>query len=105
MRYVAKTYIGRDFCPGEIIEAEEFSNEDQIKWLLEAGAIEEIAPEGQGTEIKEEAAEPVIGMNPPEEIPEDLAVDDEAPEIDAMAGIVKEEKKPSRRRKGGKKES
>lgn len=102
MRYVAKTYIGRDYVPGEVIEAEEFSDENKIKWLLEAGAIEEIAPEEQGTVPIEEPAE-TIGMNKPEiEDIQEESVEDEAPEIDAMAGIVKEDKKPSRRRKGGK---
>lgn len=100
MRYIAKTYIGRDYVPGEIIEGEEFSDEKKIKWLLEAGAIEEIAPEGQDTDYPESAEEP-IGMNKPE-IPENVIEEDDAPEIDAMAGIVKEEKKPSRRKKGGK---
>ncbi len=107
MRYVAKTYIGGEYIPGEIIE-KEMLNDNLIEWLLKTGAIEEIASAGQAViEVaanppKEEKEPDILegALNAPEVEPEEEM--DDAPEIDVMAGIVKEEKKPARRKKGGK---
>ncbi len=70
-------------------------------WLVSVGAIREMEDspsdnaEAETEPSGESEEEPEIGMNPPEEPDENTA----APEIDAMAGVVRTPK----RRRGGKK--
>lgn len=120
--YAANHFVrikGRMYVAGEIIP--ENLDEEKTAWLLEAGAIREIAPapgkmtppqedppgdEPQGDEPVDEPVEEAL----PEEIVEEAlpeeTVEEDAPEINVMDGVVApaEEKaaKASRRRNGSK---
>ena len=121
--YIAIKYIGKKYTPGEILP--DNLPADEVKWLLEAGAIRKAAPipgqigapeetgdapEGtdkpeipaapdseQGPEAEEE---PETEEEPQNEEPEDeIDEEAEAPEIDVMDGLVTapaEEEKPAR---------
>ena len=100
--YAAKHYmrIGRrHYTPGEIIE--DGLTTEQEQWLLASGAIYTFAPEPEPAPVKAAPApeDPVVVEPEADEVYEE----DEAPEIDAMAGIVTEapKKKPRGKRKGG----
>ena len=89
--YVAKHYVrinGKMYLNGEKIPEE--LTAEKVAWLVEKGAIEEVAPvdaAAEYTEPEQENAE----VEKPEEAPEDETDEDmEAPEIDVMAGIVAE---------------
>jgi hypothetical protein len=119
--YIATSYIGRDYTPGEIIR--ENLPKETIERLLKAGAIRkaapahaaeeapqeppetELPPEGEqkDTETEEATEEEAEGAEEPEtaEEPEDeIDEEAEAPEIDVMDGLVpaaaEEPKKPAR---------
>lgn len=115
--YIAVTYIGSRYVPGETIS--EDTPKEKLDWLKRAGAIREAAPDPEAPVMAEapedkgpEAQAPDPEPDDPEtEAPEDeIDEDAEAPEIDVMAGIIQDtatpENKPgtARRRtpKGGK---
>ena len=86
--YIAIKYIGKKYTPGEILP--DNLPADEVKWLLEAGAIRKAAPAPGRPAAPEETEE-----EPEDEIDEEA----EAPEIDVMDGLVTapaEEKKPAR---------
>lgn len=104
--YIAVTYIGSRYIPGEIIS--EDTPKEKLDWLKRAGAIREAAPnpeapvmaevpEDKGPEVQAPDPEP---DDPETEAPEDeIDEDAEAPEIDVMDGLVTapaEEEKPAR---------
>lgn len=114
--YAAKTYIGQVAAPGEILP--EGIPEETIRWLMEAGAIREIAPDppvrsaapdageehgdapGGGAEQRapqdrqsaqqdgQGAGTEAENAEPAEDAAQEPCEDGEAPEIDVMAGIV-----------------
>lgn len=104
--YIAVTYIGSTYVPGEIIS--EDTPKEKLDWLKRAGAIREAAPDPEApvkAELPEnngQAAEtPAIEADEQEaELPEDeIEEEAEAPEIDVMDGLVTapaEEEKPAR---------
>lgn len=109
--YAAKTYIGQVAAPGEILP--DSIPEETIQWLMEAGAIREIAPdtparsaapdEPHGGEPEDSDAQDEQGVQQESEEPDE---DEEAPEIDVMAGIVTgsaEEKTTEKRTSGRRK--
>lgn len=87
--YIAVTYIGSRYVPGEIIS--EDTPKEKLDWLKRAGAIREAAaPEDKGPEAQAPDPEP---DDPETEAPEDeIDEDAEAPEIDVMDGVVAAEK-------------
>ena len=96
--YIAVTYIGTDFTPGEVLP----DNLDKalIERLLKSGAIREDTPEP----VRRPAppAEPEAPETDAVEPEEDDAYEEpEAPEIDVMDALVEKPAKPSRK-KGGK---
>lgn len=114
--YIATKYIGKKYTPGEILP--DNLPADEVKWLLEAGAIRKAAPapgqpvepdngeEGtqepeapatpddeQEPEAPDEATDEESAQEPEDEIDEEA----EAPEIDVMDGLVPaKEEKPAR---------
>lgn len=116
--YIAIKYIGKKYTPGEILP--DNLPADEVKWLLEAGAIRKAAPAPGRPAVPEETEEEPEGTDEPEtpavpddeqepetteEEPQDEEPEDEideeaeAPEIDVMDGLVTapaEEKKPAR---------
>lgn len=94
--YAAKTYIGQVAAPGEILP--ESIPEETIRWLKEAGAIREIAPDppvrsaapdGQDEPHGDApGGEPAQNADSAEDAAQEPCEDEEAPEIDVMAGIV-----------------
>lgn len=121
--YIAIKYIGKKYTPGEILP--DNLPADQVKWLLEAGAIRKTAPvsvsmiapvedagateaHATGDDAREPDAESdAEGGDEPEDEADDEA---EAPEIDVMEGITSAgsdapEPKPVRKRSRGKEKS
>lgn len=97
--YIAVTYIGSRYVPGEIIS--EDTPKEKLDWLKRAGAIREAAPDPEALVVAEapedkgpEAQAPDLEPDDPEtEAPEDeIDEDAEAPEIDVMDGVVAAEK-------------
>ncbi len=97
--YIAVTYIGSRYVPGEIIS--EDTPKEKLDWLKRAGAIREAAPDPEAPVMAEppedkgtEAQAPDPETDDPEtEAPEDeIDEDAEAPEIDVMDGVVAAEK-------------
>lgn len=97
--YIAVTYIGSRYVPGEIIS--EDTPKEKLDWLKRAGAIREAAPDPEAPVVAEapedkgpEAQAPDPEPDDPEtEAPEDeIDEDAEAPEIDVMDGVVAAEK-------------
>lgn len=97
--YIAVTYIGSKYVPGEIIS--EDTPKEKLDWLKRAGAIREAAPDPEAPVVAEapedkgtEAQAPDPETDDPEtEAPEDeIDEDAEAPEIDVMDGVVAAEK-------------
>lgn len=93
--YIAKHYVrvnGKMYTKGETITDE--LSADKAMWLVEAGAIEEVAPGLAAVRPETEAAmqpEQTAAQEaePTEEAPEEEVDEEaEAPEIDVMAGIV-----------------
>ena len=109
--YIANHYVrvGRKmYKPGE--EIPENIPSDKLDWLITAGAVREFTPAAPAAAPQEE--EPQQTIEEPEEAPEEEGAeaddDAEAPEIDAMAGIVQggpeeEPKKPARAKSTAKK--
>ncbi|WP_302554228.1 hypothetical protein [uncultured Bilophila sp.] len=109
--YIAIKYIGKKYTPGEILP--DNLPADEVKWLLEAGAIRKAAPAPGRPAVPEETEEPktpaapddeqepeTTEEEPLDEEPEDeIDEEAEAPEIDVMDGLVTapaEEEKPAR---------
>lgn len=116
--YIAIKYIGKKYTPGEILP--DNLTADEVKWLLEAGAIRKAAPAPGQLAAPEETEEEPEGTDDPgtpvapddeqepettEEEPQDEEPEDEideeaeAPEIDVMDGLVTapaEEENPAR---------
>jgi len=124
--YIAVTYIGGKYIPGEVI-SEDLSKE-KLDWLIRAGAVRKAAPAPamsailpsvekthaeavrEVAEAAEDTAEEDAGQDDEaaEDATEDAVEDEidedaEAPEIDVMAGIVQsdpeEPAKPAAKRK------
>ena len=95
--YVAVSYIGDEFVPGEIIPDD--LPKGQLEWLIRAGAVREkaLAPdESPETPEEPETEEPAAESQEPETESE-IEEAEEAPEIDIMDGLVAEEEpKPAR---------
>lgn len=109
--YVALKYIGGKYTPGEIIPGD--LPTDNVKWLLEAGAIREVTP-APFVPVDDKKTPPELTKEPPapnkdadtsddendaenaaDEEAEDESDDDaEIPEIDVMDGLVAEEETP-----------
>lgn len=98
--FIARVHIGTKFMPGDRLPDD--MPEETLNWLTAAGAIieredeaEAAAPAEAPVDIPAEAAAPET----PSESEEGDEYDD-APEIDVMAGIVKDgasEKAPTRK--------
>jgi len=121
--YIAVTYIGGKYVPGEIIPDD--IPRDKLDWLIRAGAVRKSAPDPNDPQQDMAAARQEARAPDPVAVPEDaeeaediqepedeIDEDEEAPEIDVMAGIVQsgeeEPAKPAAKRKtadntGGKK--
>ena len=125
--YAANHYVrvkGHMYVAGELLP--EDVEEEKIAWLLEKGAIREVAPKPGPAQIppvfekpdvveeapeegspEEPADEEVEAEEPVNELPADI-VEEEAPEIDVMEGVVTPEptkekaKRPARQRSGAK---
>jgi hypothetical protein len=103
--YIAKSYIGREFVPGEVLPDD--LPEEVVERLLRAGAIREV----EGVAVSAAPLAPTDPPADPEGEPEDpeSEIDDDAEpeEIDVTAGIVTDPapEKPKRtaRKSGGKK--
>lgn len=96
--YIAVTYIGTDFTPGEVLP--DNLDEGMIKRLLKSGAIREDTPEPVRRPAAPETPEaPEPSPEEPEE--ENVYDEPEAPEIDVTEALVGRPAKPSRK-KGGK---
>lgn len=82
--YIANTYIGSAYTPGDIIHDD--LPADTLNWLIEAGAVREAAPApfARMAELTETDA---LAEKPVEE-PQDSEPDEIDEEIDVMAGIV-----------------
>lgn len=102
--YIATTYIGSAYTPGEVLPDD--LPAEKLEWLIRAGAVREAAPTPSAAEPAADYAETPADDLPEAEAEEEI-FEEEAPEIDAMAGVVKDagkpERKPSRAAaKGGK---
>lgn len=103
--------------PGDVLDGD--LPAETLEWLLKAGAIRESAPaDFDATEVTDgskasSVTADAVPSSPSEEAQgEEIDEDDESPEIDAMAGIVKDadepDEKPARKpgragaKKGGK---
>lgn len=93
--YIAVTYIGSRYVPGEIIS--EDTPKERLNWLKRAGAIREAAPDPEAPVVAgapEDSGRAVQAPAPESneqeaEAPEDeIDEEAEAPEIDVMDGIV-----------------
>ena len=96
--YIAKTYIGGAYTPGDVLP-DDFPAE-KLEWLIQAGAVREAAPAPSADTATEESAKDAEPAPETQEIDEaDEFEDEDAPEIDVMAGIVKnaEPEKPARK--------
>lgn len=83
--YIATTYIGSAYTPGDPLP-DDFSAE-KLAWLIRAGAVRKAAPDPAMPEFEPE--EPEAPKEEPEADMDEIDEEDEAPEIDVMAGIVK----------------
>lgn len=94
--YIAVTYIGGKYVPGEVIS--EDMPEESLNWLIQSGAVRKAAPaplaavdsdqEPDDEASDEDAQEADEALD---DEPAEIDEDEEAPEIDVMAGIVKDE--------------
>ena len=94
--YIAVTYIGGKYVPGEVIS--EDMPEESLNWLIRSGAVRKAAPaplaavdsdpepDDEASDENAQGADEALDDEPAE-----IDEDEEAPEIDAMAGIVKDE--------------
>jgi len=94
--YIAVTYIGGKYIPGEVIS--EDMPEESLNWLIQSGAVRKAAPAplaavDSDQEPDDEASdEDTQGADEAlDDEPAEIDEDEEAPEIDVMAGIVKDE--------------
>lgn len=94
--YIAVTYIGGKYIPGEVIS--EDMSEESLSWLIQSGAVRKAAPAplaavDSDQEPDDEASdEDTQGADEAlDDEPAEIDEDEEAPEIDVMAGIVKDE--------------
>lgn len=105
--FIAVTYIGSTYVPGEIIS--EDTPKEKLDWLIRAGAIREAAPDPETPVKAEPAKDDGLTAQAPDpepngqdaEGPEDeIDEEAEAPEIDVMDGVVaaeqEEPKKPAK---------
>ena len=112
--YIAVTYIGGKYVPGEVIPDD--MPRDKLDWLIRAGAVRKAASDpdsrqryeaaaGQEAEAPDLVAAPedAEGTDDIQEPEDEIDEDEEAPEIDVMAGIVqdggKDAEKPAPARK------
>lgn len=94
--YIAVTYIGGKYVPGEVIS--EDMPKEKLDWLIQSGAVRKAAPAPlaavdsepeQGIEVSDEDTQEADEALDAES--SEIDEDEEAPEIDVMAGIVKDE--------------
>lgn len=100
--YIALTYIGRDFTPGEVLP--DGMDEKLIHRLLKAGAIRETAPAPAAFQVKTEPVPDETVDMPDEAEAEEAedALEPEPPVLDVSAALVDaEEEKPKASRKRG----
>lgn len=109
--YIAKHYVrvnGHVYVGGERIP--DSLTPEKIAWLLKAGAVVEAAPMPQEKDIPEDKEDFAPASSTPSELPDAAeTVEEDAPEIDVMAGIVRDteevakskprRKKPAERKK------
>lgn len=104
--YKAKCYVrckGKTYEPGECIP--DGLTSEAIEWLSNAGAIEEVAPAAPASD-----PEPVYAMaiQVPEDFPEvddTETVEEAAPEINVMDGVVQDKPKKTTRKTSGRRKS
>ena len=94
--YIAVTYIGGKYVPGEAID--EDMPKENLDWLIQSGAVRKAAsaplaavdsdpePDDEAHDEDAQGADEALDDEPAE-----IDEDEEAPEIDVMAGIVKDE--------------
>lgn len=98
--YIATTYIGGAYTPGEILP-DDFL-EEKLAWLIEAGAVRKAESAPSMPDFEPEA---MVEAEAPQEEPEadtnEIDEEENAPEIDVMDGIVQnaEPLKPAAKRK------
>ena len=99
--YIAVTYIGSRYVPGEIIS--EDTPKEKLDWLKRAGAIREAAPDPEAPVIAEAPEDDPQAAQAPDAEPDEQAaeapedeIDEEAeaPEIDVMDGLVAAQEEP-----------
>lgn len=91
--YVAKSFIGSSFTPGEVIPDD--IPTEKLEWWKKAGAIEEIKPAvftGDQSEREGESVEADQNYAEPEEQETDSfsEIEPEAPEVDVSTALVQE---------------
>lgn len=103
--YIAVTYIGGKYIPGEAIS--EDMPKEKLDWLIRAGAVRKAASAPSMPVFEPEATEEAEApQEEPEAIVDEIDEEDEAPEIDVMAGIVKgDEAAPAKKPKPAAKKS
>lgn len=107
--YVANSYIGKRYVPGEVIE-DDLPGET-LKWLLEAGAVFEVpdrAPKvvwPAGTGDRDTKADEVEAEETETDEAEAEGAETEAPEIDVADGIVQEDEKPGAGKQRGRRKA
>lgn len=98
--YIATKYIGKKYTPGEILP--DNLPADEVKWLLEAGAIRKTAPDPEAPVMADAPVDNGQAAQAPDPEPDEqeaevseAEIDEEAeaPEIDVMDGIVSSAKK------------
>ena len=105
--YIAVTYIGGKYVPGEVIPDD--MPRDKLDWLIRAGAVRKAASDPESRQRYEAAARQEAEAPDPVAAPEDaegtediqepedeIDEDEEAPEIDVMAGIVQSTEEPAK---------
>ncbi len=100
--YIAVTYIGGKYVPGEVIDDD--IPQETLEWLIKSGAVRQSAYEPEQAAAVAPEPEAAAEEPPKAEYTTEPAydVDDDAREIDAMEGIVKPKAK-RKTAKGGKK--
>ena len=97
--YIATAYIGSAFTPGEVLPDDYPA--DKLEWLIKAGAVRQAAPAPSAIDAEADQTEALIEEMPEDSVDEsdegEIDMDEEAPEINVMTGIVKKEPTESER--------
>ena len=92
--YIATTYIGGAYTPGEILP-DDFPAE-KLAWLIKAGAVRKAESAPSMPDFEPEAmVDGEASQEEPEADTNEIDEEAEAPEIDVMAGIVKDAPEPA----------